>query len=152
MKLDKLKMATIWDYPDSPEVPKGASLTQPDEAFTVRELFERMNHGQSLLLSSNYGGYEDEPDFDDIDLGQAKDLDLYDKHMIKEQQQLFFQELQKEQEQQQKPSNTQASVVASDDQQSEGGIQEAAQEPATKQTTKKPLANKSSQQQQKAPE
>lgn len=54
------------------------SVTVPNEAVTVRQLFERMGQGVSTDRVKQPTGYVDEPDHDDPDLEKLKDYDLAD--------------------------------------------------------------------------
>lgn len=60
----------------------GESVTVPGESMSIHEMLRR--HGSGLIDSSAYrtGHYDDDPDYDDIDMNQVKDLDLFEKEEI----------------------------------------------------------------------
>lgn len=57
-----------YDHPYTFEHPSGPSFTRPDEALTIREIYERYARGMPLDVVQRTGYYEDSLDpLDDID-------------------------------------------------------------------------------------
>lgn len=54
-----------------------ASMTVPNEALTVRELFARSAAGMPLTLKEST--FDSQADFDSPDLEKIKDMDLFDR-------------------------------------------------------------------------
>lgn len=58
------------------EVNEQPSLTIPDEAYTIQEIFERSASGLIDTTQTRQGYYPDDSEFDDIDLEKISRLDF----------------------------------------------------------------------------
>jgi len=78
--------------PSDIEQPKGESMTVPDDSYSIKDLVKKFASGIDPAISKipNYGGDEDEVDFDDVDLRKAADGDLteLDEHRANAKRQL----------------------------------------------------------------
>lgn len=72
--------------PQHMEHREGASMTQPDEALSIRDILTRFTRGlvdESIYRPGTYQP-EDRVSFDDLDLMKVKDMDLVDKDLVRE--------------------------------------------------------------------
>jgi len=88
-------MITIgtWKYEKErhADIIDGVSMTIPDEAYTIQELFQRSAAGLGLNIRSNYlqEGTEN-AQFDDIDMEQLSKMDIHDaQEVVKNVQEKF---------------------------------------------------------------
>lgn len=67
------------------EHPSGLSETVPDDSYTIADLVKKFASGVDPAISkiANYGGDDDEVDFDDIDMQKAAQADYTDVDEIK---------------------------------------------------------------------
>lgn len=66
------------------ETPIGKSMAVPDDSYTIKEILERHANGMIPAIGKD-GMYDEDPDHDDIDLGELNRSDLAEKHEILEQ-------------------------------------------------------------------
>lgn len=66
------------------EAPVGESQTIPDQSYTIADLVKKMARGVDPAISKvpNFGGDDEELDFDDVDVRQAAEADLADSDEI----------------------------------------------------------------------
>lgn len=66
------------------EHPKGASVTVPDESFTISQILQRSQQGLNLDLmhQGEYTLDDNSEDFDAYDIEKLKQLDPYDREML----------------------------------------------------------------------
>jgi len=62
------------------ETPRGMSMTVPDEALTVRQIFERYVRGQPLDIHTRRTVDVPNMNFDSIDPSELARMELADKH------------------------------------------------------------------------
>lgn len=62
------------------EIPKGESLTVPDDSYTIRDLIKKYASGldPGVTKLANHNGEEDEVDFDDVDFASEARQDIAD--------------------------------------------------------------------------
>lgn len=69
-----------WEYvptDDTSEFNFGKSMTVPNEAYTIKEVLEKFTSGINLPIQRN-GQYDQDPDFDSVDITRSPDADIYD--------------------------------------------------------------------------
>lgn len=67
------------------EIPRGKSMTVPDDSFTVAEIIEKTLSGMPPAINQNYFYVEGEdPDFDDPDHEDIQRMSLDEKHTLSE--------------------------------------------------------------------
>lgn len=90
-----LNQLTYQPNPKNSETPQGVSVTIPDEAFTIRELYARSQQGiLDASIVKNAVWATDEAGHEDLDLEKFGRLDLSDKEKIKQANAQLLQDVQ----------------------------------------------------------
>jgi len=109
MKTEKLRIRSTLNFDPkkdiSPENTVGASLTVPDESYSIKELINRHQNGLPINLNV-HGEYEDEVDFDDHDREKISSLDLTEIDQIMETNKQLMLKLKQALDEQKKPDLT----------------------------------------------
>jgi len=65
----------VFDKKKHGEKKFGKSLTLPDQSYSIQEMLEKFVRGIPVSTATN-GGYDDDPDMDNIDPSRMADYDL----------------------------------------------------------------------------